>query len=179
MPASKLILSMMFVLVAALPGEAQRVEPVAARSVDASIKLLVPARGPMVARDTEPAAHPTISSDGALAGGVLGGLIGGVAGVYLGAASRKGCHGDFCALDGALLGIMIGEPLGLAIGSHIGSGSPRHDHIVLTTAASAAILVGGALVGVGLGQTVGPVGLFMIPIVPALQLAAAVAIERH
>lgn len=179
MTASKLILSMMFLPLAALPGEAQRVQPVAARAADASMMLLVPDRGPMAARDTEPAAHPTISSDGALVGGVLGALIGGVAGMYIGAAIRDGCHGDFCALEGAVLGIGIAEPLGLAVGAHLGSGSTRHERILLTAATSAGILVGGTLLGVAAGQVAGPVALVMLPLIPALQVAAAVAIERH
>lgn len=178
MTRSKPILSILLLLYA-LPSEAQRLAPVAARAADASMMTSVPDRASPAARDTEPEPHRAIRSDGALVGGVLGGLVGGVAGIYLGAASRKGCHGDFCALDGALLGIVIGEPLGLAIGSHLGSRSTRHERVVLTTATSAAILIGGTLVGVGLGQTVGPVGLFMIPLIPALQLAAAVAIESH
>lgn len=179
MTASKLILSMMFMLVAALPGEAQRVEPMAARAADASMMMLVLDRVPMAARDTEPAAHPTISSDGVLVGGVLGGLIGGVAGMYLGAAIRDGCQGDFCGLEGAVLGIGIAEPLGLAIGAHLGSGSTRHERILLTAATSAAILVGGTLLGAAAGQAAGPVALVMIPLIPALQVAAAVAIERQ
>ncbi len=177
MTASKLILSLMLLPLAALPSEAQQIAPVALRVTDASIMEAMPEPvRPLVARrDTEPDSRPTFSQLGGVVGGVLGGVVGTVAGAYVGGLSAAGCHGEFCGLGRVILGAGIGESIGLGLGAHIGSRSQRHENIMLTSLTSTAILVGGTALGLAMSDG----GAIMLPLTPALQLAAALAIERY
>lgn len=179
MSASRLLVCLMLLPIATLPMEAQRIAPVAARGTDASMMSAVPERvSPLVARrDTEPEPRREIRPVGTLLGGTLGGVVGTFVGMYAGAMSAQGCHGEECGLMSALLGAAVGESIGVGLGAHVGSGSRHHENIVLTSLTSAGILVGGLAAGVGLGQM--GVGEIMIPVIPALQLAAALAIESH
>jgi hypothetical protein len=186
MTTPRLLLSALLVPLFVLPSGAQRVAPVALRASDAPpLTITDPASAPflgapvVIARDTVPEAVPETSTVGTVVGGVIGGVAGTFLGALIGAGANSGCQGDLCGLEGALLGVLVGEPLGLGIGSHIGSRSRRHSNIVLTSLTSVAILAGGVVAGVGMGQTVGSAGMFMIPLTPVLQLATAVAIETH
>ena len=176
MNATRLFASITLVSLAALPARAQYLSPVAMRASDAATSLSRtshPANASVAAsRDTLPAfreTHPVRT----IVGGVLGGVVGAFAGGMLGAASAAGCKGEFCGLSGIVLGGALGESIGLSLGAHLGSGSSRHDNIILTSLTSAGILVAGTFLGAGMGQS----GSIMVPVVPALQLAVALAIE--
>ena len=176
MTASKLILSMMFLPLAALPSEAQRLAPVALRGSDAPMMSALPeSASPLAARrDTQPAPR-RINPVGGVVGGVLGGVVGTFAGAYIGGLTAAGCQGEDCGLLNVILGAGIGESIGVGLGAHLGSGSQRHENIVLTSLTSAGILVGGTLLGVAMNNA----GVVMLPLTPALQLAATLAIERY
>lgn len=179
MTASKLILSMMFLPLAALPSEAQRLAPVALGGMEASMMIVAPTPiSPFVARrDTLLSPPRTMNPVGAAVGGVLGGVLGTFAGAYVGGLTAAGCQGEDCGLLGVILGAGIGESIGVGLGTHVGSGSQRHENIVLTSLTSASILVGGVAAGIGMGKL--GVGGIMIPLTPAVQLAVAMAIESR
>jgi len=183
MTASRLLLTMMLGMCVARPSEAQRLAPaapVALRQADMPFVAVVERPGaPLAVRaasaDTIPVPEREISQIGTIIGGVGGGLVGAALGLAIGAGSAEGCHGDMCGLGNVVLGLAIGESLGVGIGSHLGSRSPHHGNVVLTTLTSAAILVGGTMLGAAMQQG----GAIMIPLTPAMQLAAAWAIESH
>lgn len=177
MTASKLILSMMFLPFAALPSEAQRLAPVALRGSDSPMTNVLPeSASPLAARrDTQPVARRTINPVGGVVGGVLGGVLGTFAGAYVGGLTAAGCQGEDCGLLSVILGAGIGESIGVGLGAHVGSGSQRHENIMLTSLTSAGILVGGTMLGVAMNNA----GVVMLPLTPALQLAATLAIERY
>lgn len=177
MTASKLILSAMFLSLAALPCAAQRLSPLALRGSDAPMMTASPESvSPLVARrDTQPTPSRTINPVGGVIGGVLGGVVGTFAGAFLGAATAEGCQGEDCGLVNVILGAGIGESIGVGLGAHVGSGSQRHENLVLTSLTSTAILVGGTALGLAMSDG----GAIMLPLTPALQLAAALAIERY
>lgn len=179
MTASTLILSMILLPLAALPSEAQRLAPVAARGMNASMSNDAPKPvSPLVARrDTLLSPPRTMNPVGAVIGGVLGGVVGTFAGAFIGAATAEGCHGEECGLWNAIIGAGIGESIGVGLGTHVGSRSQRHENIVLTSLTSASILVGGFAAGIGMGKM--GVGGIMIPLTPAVQLAVAMAIESR
>jgi hypothetical protein len=162
MPASRLLLlSLPLALLLAPPSEAQQLAPVVSR------------------RDCLPTPRREISAVGTILGGIGGGVVGTFAGFAIGAASAHGCRGEECQLSGALLGGVIGESLGLAVGSHLGSRSSQHEHIVVTALTSTVIFVGGTMLGIGLGKFNNGMGAVIVPLTPALQLAAALAIESR
>ena len=165
----------LLVPVVALPAHAQGIAPLAARAVDAAPFDAVSRAVLAPAADTLPAPSRTTSRTGTVVGGFLGGVVGTFIGAGVGASSSQGCHGEMCGFAAAILGAAIGESVGVGIGSHVGSGSRSHGNMVLTSLSSAGILVGGTLLGVALHQG----GVIMLPLTPALQLAAAVAIEQH
>jgi hypothetical protein len=181
MTASRLLLTLMLVPSVALPIEAQQLAPVALRASDVGPITVLEWRAapPLTARpapaDTVPEPERPVSATGTIVGGVLGGAIGAFAGMAIGAATAEGCHGEFCGLTNVVLGLAIGESLGVGVGSHAGSRSRHHANIVLTTVTSAAILVAGTMAGVAMQQG----GAVMIPLTPAMQLAAAWAIENR
>ena len=130
----------------------------------------------LVRRDTQATPPPrTINPVGGVIGGVLGGVLGTFAGAFLGGATAEGCQGEDCGLVNVILGAGIGESIGVGLGAHVGSGSQRHENILLTSLTSAGILVGGTLLGVAMNNA----GVVMLPLTPALQLAATLAIERY
>jgi hypothetical protein len=182
MTVSRLLLSTLLVPLLAMPSGAQRIAPVALRvfngapmPVDASAGTLSTAS---LGANPEPVRERSVMRT--VIGGVMGGALGTLVGGMIGSNARSGCQGDLCGIEGALLGVLIGEPLGLAIGAHIGSGSPRHERMLLTSLASAGILVGGVAAGLGVSQ-IGSngAGAIMIPVTPLLQIITAVAIEAH
>jgi hypothetical protein len=177
MTATKLILSMLFLPLAALPSEAQRLAPVALRASDSPMTSVLPeSSSPLAARrDTQPVARRTINPVGGVIGGVLGGVVGTFAGAFIGSATAEGCQGEDCGLLNVILGAGIGESIGVGLGAHVGSGSQRHENILLTSLTSAGILVGGTMLGVAMNNA----GVVMLPLTPALQLAATLAIERY
>jgi hypothetical protein len=177
MTASKLMLSLMFLPLAALPSEAQRLTPVALRVSESPMTSVLPeSASPLAARrDTQPVARRTINPVGGVVVGVLGGVVGTFAGAFIGSATAEGCQGEDCGLLNVILGAGIGESIGVGLGAHVGSGSQRHENIVLTSLTSAGILVGGTLLGVAMNSA----GVVMLPLTPALQLAATLAIERY
>lgn len=177
MTASKLILSMILLPLAAIPSGAQRLAPVALRGADSPMTSVLPeSTSPLAARrDTQPVARRTINPVGGVIGGVLGGVVGTFAGAFVGAATAEGCQGEDCGLLNVILGAGIGESIGVGLGAHVGSGSQRHENILLTSLTSASILVGGTMLGVAMNNA----GVVMLPLTPALQLAATLAIERY
>jgi hypothetical protein len=182
MPASRpLLLSILLVPLLTLPSGAQRLAPVALRVSDGAPLASSPTTSAprLVARDTEPEPAREPSVVGTLIGGVLGGTLGTFVGAMVGANANSGCQGDLCEVGGALLGVLIGEPLGLAIGAHLGSRSTRHEHVLMSSFASAGILVGGVAVAIGVAHLDGTVGTVMVPLIPVLQLVTTVAIESH
>lgn len=185
MNASRRLLTTLLVTSAAWSSEAQRlapigpVAPVTPSGTDPAPAVMERTDVPGVAyaavpRDTMPAPRP-LSRTGAILGGIGGGALGAVVGTLAGAATAEGCHGEFCGFENAAIGLVLGESLGLAVGAHLGSGSADHGKIMMTTLTSAAILVGGTLAGAGMQQA----GVVMIPLTPALQLAATWSIESH
>jgi hypothetical protein len=157
------------------PSSAQYLAPAVTPQIDADSALSARSS----ARDTrESNGGPRRAIRTAL-GGILGGAAGTAAGMLIAAEATSGCHGEFCGLGQIVLGMSLGESIGLATGANIASGSHKPEHIVLTTLSSAGILIGGAFAAAGLNGLNGNAGSIMIPLIPALQLAAAIAIENH
>lgn len=177
MNATRLFASTLLVSLATPPARAQYLSPVAMRASDVTTALATtqPANASATAlRDTLPPlpeSHPVRTIVGGIAGGVAGTFLG----LGIGAGLAQGCHGEFCGFAPVLLGIAIGESVGLSVGAHLGSGSTRHENIFLTSLTSVGILVAGTFLGAGIGQS----GAIMVPVTPALQIAAALAIERR
>jgi hypothetical protein len=161
---------------AAVPTRAQYLAPVAVRPL-AAPSTVRPGSDAVASRDTLAAAGREISPVGTIIGGAVGGVAGALLGVAIAAQASRGCQGEFCGLGEGIIGFGLGESIGLAVGAHIGSRSPRHENIFLTSLSSVGILVGGVLGAVALDRA-GGAGI-MIPLTPALQLAAALAIESH
>jgi hypothetical protein len=168
------ITSALFSSLAAVPSRAQYLAPVAARPL-AVVSTVRPGSDNAPSRDTLAGVRREISPVGTIIGGVMGGVAGAVVGVAIASRTTMNCHGEFCGFGEALLGFGLGESIGLAVGAHVGSRSPRHENIFLTSLSSVGILVGGVLGAVALDHA-GGAGI-MIPVTPALQLAAALAIE--
>jgi hypothetical protein len=175
-----LVLAVLLVPVVTMPGRAQYLAPMAARQLDTTESAFIlpstrPTSDAAAPADTLPAVRREGSPIGTIVGGVIGGVAGALIGVGIAEHSTRGCHGELCGLGEALLGFSLGESLGLAVGAHVGSGSRRPENLAVTSMTSVGILVGGALVAAALS----PVGAsaIMLPLTPALQLAAAVAIE--
>jgi hypothetical protein len=164
------------------PSGAQHLRPAGARTSDIASASSIGSASSSNARftsvtDTMPEPRREIRPVGTIIGGVLGGVAGTFLGGMAGAAAVEGCQGEWCGVGSVLLGAALGESLGIGIGAHIGSGSTRHANIATTSLASAGILVAGTLMGAALGH--GELSTIMIPVTPALQLAAALAIESH
>jgi hypothetical protein len=179
--ARTLLSSSLVFLLAALPSEAQQLAPLAVRAwgaapMDGSTTSVVAFA---TVRDALPTAGRRISPVGTIVGGVAGGVVGTLAGILAGSSMSEGCRGETCQLVPVVLGAVIGESVGLATGAHIGSRSSSHGHIVASAFASAGIVIAGAFVGAGLSGVAGPLGMVMVPVTPALQLATALAIESH
>ena len=104
-----------------------------------------------------------------IGGGVIGGMLGMVGGAVAGAASAHGCYGDYCALFPAIAGVVAGEAVGIGLGTHFGSGAPGNGF--LTTAAPVAVM--GAVLLANRGRS----GM-LLALTPALQIGAALAVER-
>ena len=175
-----LTLAALLVPLLTMPGRAQYLTPVAARQ----LHLADPGSIPDMTRaasdvappaDTLPAVRRAGSPMGTIVGGVIGGAAGALLGVAIAAQSTQGCQGEYCGFGEALLGFALGESVGLGVGAHIGSGSRRPGNLALTTVTSVGILMGGAFMAVGLSQN--GASVVMLPLTPALQLVAAVAIE--
>jgi hypothetical protein len=105
-----------------------------------------------------------------LAGGAAGMLAGAAVGYRIGWAkdTRGGC--EDCGLGGLLLGATLGESLGLALGVHAG-GRPR-GNVAASGLAAAGIGLAGLATAVGVGS---PVPLLLVP---PVQLAVSISIER-
>jgi uncharacterized membrane protein YoaK (UPF0700 family) len=171
------LLFVLLVPLLVMPSGAQHVAPMALRASDAEPMPFAPRTATpfAAAADTLSELIREPSRMGTIVGGVVGGALGTFAGLALAERSTRGCHGELCGLEEALVGILIGEPLGMAIGAHIGSGTGRHERVIMTSLASMGILAGGVLAGVGLSHM--GAGAIMIPLTPILQLATVVAIE--
>ena len=167
--------SVLLVPALALPAAAQRLAPLGPRAADASPASRGADTPGAAARGTTRAPDPGFDRTRTIIGGVVGGAAGAAIGLWIAGDVNRDCGGDLCGLPEAAAGFLIGESLGLAIGAHVGARSTHHGRLALTALSSAGILVGGVLVG----AVTGPVGLIMIPLTPALQLAAAAAIESR
>jgi hypothetical protein len=176
--ASRLLLTLLTLLsvpCVAWRSEAQRLAPVALRVSDRAPIASMPAYASMMLRrDTVPVADITFSPVGTVLGGISFGLIGTVAGFFAGLAIPIGCRGE-CGLESGVPGAALGEAVGVAVGAHLGSRSPHHGNIVLTSLASAAILVGGIRLSAAMPREAG----ITVPLTLAMQLAAAWAIESR
>ena len=174
------VCALVLTALAPVPSRAQYLAPALARQLDAEHQAAVSA--PPALSTTSDMQEPKRWTDGALqtaVGGFVGGTVGTLVGMAVGAQRAHGCQGDFCGVGAIVLGMSLGESIGLATGANIASRSHRPERIVLTSLTSAAILVGGAYASAGLSRGNGNAGRIMIPLIPALQLAAAVAIESH
>lgn len=181
MTATRTMLSTSFaLLLTALSSEAQRLAPLAMRASEAAPidRGATSAAVEATVRDTLPTPRREISPVGTILGGVAGGVVGTFAGILTGGAIARGCQGEMCGLGPVLLGSVIGESVGLAAGAHLGSRSSRHEHVVASALASTGVLIAGVFLGAGIARVGGP-GVVMVPVTPALQLAAALAIESH
>jgi hypothetical protein len=170
------ITSALLLSLAVVPTGAQYLAPVGVRPLGAA-STMPPSRDTISSADTLADARREISPVGTIIGGAVGGVAGALVGVAIASRTSQGCVGEFCGLGEALIGFGLGESIGLAIGAHVGSRSTRHENIFLTSLSSVGILVGGVLAAVALDRA-GGAGI-MIPLTPALQLAAALAIESH
>jgi hypothetical protein len=185
MTATRTLLSTPLVflfMLAALPADAQQLAPLAARVSDAVPvdQRTTPAVAVATGRDTLPTPRREISPVGTIIGGVAGGVLGTFVGVLAGAGISEGCKGEMCQMGPVILGAVVGEAVGLATGAHVGSRSGSHGHVVVSAFTSVGIVIAGAFLGAGLnGAGAGGLGMIMVPVTPALQLAAALAIESH
>jgi hypothetical protein len=170
------ITSGLLLSLAAVPSRAQYLAPVGVRPLSPAFTM-PPGRDTISSGDTLAGARREISPVGTIIGGAVGGVAGALVGVAIASRTSQGCQGEYCGLGEALLGFGLGESIGLAVGAHLGSGSGRHENIFLTSLSSVGILIGGVLGAVALDRT-GGAGI-MIPLTPAFQLAAALAIESH
>jgi hypothetical protein len=166
----------LLVPLAAAPSAAQYATPVAVRRLEAPATMHV--SGTLAAPvDTLPQSCREISAVGTIVGGAVGGAVGALVGIGIASRTNRSCTGEFCGLGEGLVGFGLGESIGLAVGAHLGSRSPRAENVVFSSVASVGILVGGVLAAVALERVDG--GVIMIPLTPAFQLAAALAIESH
>lgn len=156
-------------------SQAQSFAPVALRALDNRPPAL--AAFDTVAHEVQQAPTRRARQVRTVVGGAFGAVTGTLIGIAIADHTSKGCRGELCGLGDYLLGVTLGETIGLAVGSHLGSGATGSERIVLTTLSSLGILVGGVAAGAGLAQL--GVGVVMIPLTPALQLAAAAFIESH
>jgi hypothetical protein len=182
MNASRLLAAALLATSGSRPIMAQRLAPLAAvtpvASRDTDLGSAIAAErtdlpfAMRTARDTMPMADvPSVF--GTVIGGIGGGVVGAFAGAAIGAESARGCHGELCGFGNVVLGFALGESIGVGIGAHLGSRSKKHDHVVLTTLSSVAILTGGAI----MASSMGPLGALMLASTPMLQIAAAWGIE--
>lgn len=153
-------------LVFAAPAEAQRSVPTGVQRFQTFSQA---ERAPAAARRDTVEQERAWEPLGAVAGGVLGAGVGGFVGAMIGAAVAEGCSERYCGLVGAVMGFGVGEPIGVALGTHFG-GRGR-GNVMLTTLTSFGILVAGLYVGGGSSPSA--------VAIPALQIAAAMAIERR
>jgi hypothetical protein len=120
---------------------------------------------------------PTVSIGKGIAGSVAGGVVGAYLGIVAGAASAQGCTTDMCGFGPALLGFAVGESIGVALGAHIGAGG--RGNVALSSLASFGILVTGSVLAASVSQIGAGAGTLAIPLVPVLQIAAALALESR
>lgn len=158
----------------AVPSEAQYLAPSAVRPLTAAAAE-GSAVGAVASRDTLPDARRQISEAGTLIGGLVGGAAGAFIGLAIASRTHMDCHVDYCGLAEGFVGLTLGESIGLAVGAHVGSRSTRRANIFMTSLASTVIMAGGAGAALMLGEG----GVIMLPMTPALQLAAALMIEGH
>ena len=160
--------SVILTSVLALPSGAQYRAPAGVQRLELTTRV----ESSMVAgrRDTTEN-RPEINAVGGVIGGLLGGAGGAFAGTMIGAYSAAGCQGEYCQFGPALLGFGLGESIGLAVGAHLGARG-RGD-VTLSALTSVGIMVGGVLVSAAVGE-----GMITLPLVPLVQLAATLAMER-
>jgi hypothetical protein len=177
MSNSRPLLCLCLVLVVSLPGRAQQLAPSALRASDVALTEhgAMPFVAAARARDTLPTRRREISPVGTVLGGIAGGVAGTFVGLLAGSSLSEGCQGEMCQFGPVILGGVIGESVGLALGAHLGSRSTNHGHVLGTALTSAGIAVVGAVMGAGIGRA----GMMLVPLTPAFQLAAALAIEAQ
>jgi hypothetical protein len=116
---------------------------------------------------------PEISVAGGIVGGVLGGVGGAFVGTMIGVTSAEGCQEEYCALGPALIGFGMGEAIGLAVGTHLGARGCGN--VAATAISSVGILIGGLVVAIAAPRGTPAIALALVP---AAQLAVALALER-
>jgi hypothetical protein len=163
------VASVLLTSVLSAPSVAQYRTPVGAQRLERSAGLEPSA--PMQRHDS--LGRTEINVGAGIAGGVLGGVGGAFLGTVIGASSASGCQGEYCAFGPALLGFGLGEAIGLAAGTHLGARGSGN--VALSALTSVGILVGGLLVAAAAPPGTPAIGLTLIP---AAQLAAALAMER-
>jgi hypothetical protein len=154
-----------FLLLPAAPTEAQRSSPAGAQP----LQLTPGTRQTAPPRDSADLGQRWRPLHGVL-GGVVGGLAGGYAGAMAGLGAAQGCQGEYCAYTSLALGFAVGESLGVALGTHVGARGKGD--VMMSTLTSFGILVGGLVTLGGLG------GEDLLVVLPALQIAAALAMEK-
>jgi hypothetical protein len=153
-------------LTAASTSFAQRIEPIAASS-----RTLASSTSNQVAQQISP---KPMNPWGGVAVGVLGGSAGFAAGLFAGATLGRpsSCSGEYCGLEGAVIGAVVGEAVGLAVGTHYGSRG--HANLAFTFLTSTAISAAGIAAAASSGQS----GPMILSVVPVIQLAILLAMER-
>jgi hypothetical protein len=152
------------------PSEAQYRAPAGVQRLELSTGLEPSTAG--TRRDTT-VGPPEISVARGIVGGVLGGVGGAFVGTMVGAASASGCRGEYCAFGAALVGFGIGEAVGLAVGTHLGARG--RGNVAATALSSVGMLIGGLVVAATAPRGTPPIALTLVP---AAQLAVALALER-
>lgn len=165
------LLAALLSLAALVPARAQHAAPPLS-----ALRLQASAAAPAVYA-------PPLQESGPAASGamlVLGGIAGGGPGLFGGAAlgyaietGLTGCEGgDWCGIFGAFGGGLLGELVMLPLGVHLANG--RRGSYGWTFAASTLAAGAGGLLSTGFGDAD-----FMMFVVPALQIYAAVAVQKR
>ncbi|MEW5927141.1 MAG: hypothetical protein AB1941_06645 [Gemmatimonadota bacterium] len=166
-----LLAAALLALAAASPASAQRAAPPLS-----ALRVPVTALAPAAYQPALPQSGPRTDGAGMAFAGLAGGAAGLLGGALLGyvvETGLTGCAGEeWCGFRGVLLGGVVGEVTMLPLGVHLanrGRGSYGSG-----VAATALVGVGALLVAAGMGDAVPATAL----LVPAAQLAAAVAVEK-
>jgi hypothetical protein len=170
MKLSTAIASVIVTTSLSVPSEAQYRAPVGVERLALSEGF---EPGAAAARRDTAEGRSEINAVGGIVGGLIGAAGGAFVGAMVGASSASGCHGEYCAWGPALIGFGLGESIGLAIGTHLGASG--RGNVAGTAISSFGILVGGLVVA---GAAPRGTPAVAIALIPAAQLAVALAMER-
>ena len=171
---TRFVLASVLGVLASSPCGAQYLMPVGVRPPDLPLSSdAAPHAAVIVFPDS---VGQSINRAGGIAGGLLGGALAGAIGAAIALEQSRRCEGDLCGLGYGLLGFAIGEPIGLAVGTHIGA--KGHGNVLLSSFASFGLLIVGGALTAGVSSVAPPLGVVGVIAVPAVQISAALAIER-